>query len=283
MMGGQMMRGQKGPVAGSGELGFPNPNGHSATISQSGSMAGPFFMIFGSNGRNCATCHQSSEGMSVSAAGLQARFDETGGTDPIFRTNDGSNCDHGVDVSTVAARRAAYSLLRTRGLIRVALRVPGNADFEVVGVSNPYGCGETDALSMYRRPLPSTNLRFLSSVMWDDRESSSQTGTVPIDFGGYPKSLYDDLTSQAFNAATGHAQASGTPPPWRGHAVAYEMDLFTAQSATSGVGRLDAAGASGRVVALSTQTFFIGINDPRSAKFNREIFDIFNAPVLPIL
>lgn len=130
---------------------------------------------------------------------------------------------------------------------------------------------------MYRRPLPSTNLRFLSSVMWDDRESSSQTGTVPIDFANYPKSLYDDLASQAFNAATGHAQASWTPPPWRGHAVAYEMDLFTAQSATSGVGRLDAAGASGGAVALSTQTFFVGINDPRGAKFNPRIFDIFNA------
>jgi len=277
MMGGQMMRGQKGPVAGSGELGFSNANGHSATISQGGSMAGPFFMIFGSNGRNCATCHQSSEGMSVSATGLQTRFDETDGADPIFRTNDGSNCDHGVDVSTVAARRAAYSLLRTRGLIRVALRIPTSADFEVVGVSNPYGCGETDVLSMYRRPLPSTNLRFLSSVMWDDRESSSQTGTVPIDLANYPKSLYDDLASQAFNAATGHAQASATPPPWRGHAVAYEMDLFTAQSATSGAGRLDAAGASGGPVALSKQTFFIGINDPRGAEFNPEIFDVFNA------
>src|ERR1019366_7412163 len=94
MMGGQMMHGQKGPVAGSGELGFPNPNGHSATISQSGSMPGPFSMVFGSNGRNCVTCHQSSEAMSVSAAGLQSRFDKTGGTDPVFRTKDGSNCDH---------------------------------------------------------------------------------------------------------------------------------------------------------------------------------------------
>jgi cytochrome c peroxidase len=277
MMGSSMMHGQKGPVAGSGELGFPDPNGYSDTVSQSGSMAGPFFMILGTNGRNCATCHQSSEAMSVSAAGIQARFDATGGTDPIFRTNDGSNCNHGVDVSSVAARSAAYSLLRTRGLIRVALSLPANADFEVVGVSNPYGCGEADVLSMYRRPLPSTNLRFLSSVMWDDRESSSQTGTVPIDTANYPRSLNDDLASQAVNAATGHAEAAGSPPPWRGHAVAFEMDLTTAQSATVSAGPLNAGGAKGGAGALATQEFFIGINDPRGPKFNPEIFDIFNA------
>jgi hypothetical protein len=215
--------------------------------------------------------------MSVSAAGLQARFDATDGTDPIFRTNDGSNCNHDIDVSTVAARRTAYSLLRTRGLIRVALSLPADADFEVVAVSNPYGCGETSVLSMYRRPLPSTNLRFLSSVMWDDRESSEQTGTVPINAANYPNSLNDDLTSQAVNAATGHAQAAGSPPPWRRHAVAFEMDLTTAQTATVSAGPLNASGAKGGTAALASQEFFVGINDPRGPKFNPEIFNIFSA------
>ena len=92
--------------------------------------------------------------MSVSAAHIQSRFDGSQGLDPIFRTNDGSNCDHNIDTSTMAGRSAAYSLLRTRGLIRVALAVPANAEFEVVGVQNQYGCSETAVISAYRRPLP---------------------------------------------------------------------------------------------------------------------------------
>lgn len=44
--------------------------------------------------------------------------------DPIFRTVDGSNCNHSIDVSTLEGREEAYSLLRTRGLIRIAIGVP---------------------------------------------------------------------------------------------------------------------------------------------------------------
>ena len=39
---------------------------------------------------------------------------------------------------------------------------------------------------MYRRPLPATNLRFLSKVMFDGRESSSQTGTQKIAYATNP-------------------------------------------------------------------------------------------------
>ena len=81
------------------------------------------------------------------------RFLLTQGLDPIFRTNDGSNCDHNINTSTIDGRRAAYSLLLSRGLIRIALAVPANAEFTVVSVQNPYGCNDTSTLSMYRRPL----------------------------------------------------------------------------------------------------------------------------------
>jgi len=98
--------------------------------------------------------------MSVSAAHVQQRFSLTQGQDPIFRTVDGSNCNHSIDVSTLAGRSAAYSVLRARGLIRIAIAVPAKADYRVVSVNNPYGCNESNVISMYRRPLPSTNLRF---------------------------------------------------------------------------------------------------------------------------
>src|SRR5437773_2302136 len=99
---------------------FTNPNGTSSTFSTVAhgiDLTGPFFQSLGTNGRTCGSCHQPSDGMSVSASHVQQRFDATAGLDPIFRIVDGSNCNHDVNVSTVAGRRAAYSLLRARGLI----------------------------------------------------------------------------------------------------------------------------------------------------------------------
>ena len=180
---------QQGPSALPNLTGFPDPAGTVRTFNQNGDLdlTGPFFQTLGTNDRSCATCHQPSDGMSVSAEHVQSRFDASGGQDPIFSPNDGSNCDHNIDLSTVDSRAAAYSLLRTRGLIRIALAVPINRDFEVVRVQNPYGCDDTEALSVYRRPLPATNLTFSSGVMWDLRESSPQTGTKPVTSSSYPQ------------------------------------------------------------------------------------------------
>ena len=114
--------------------------------------------------------------MSVSARDLQLRFLHTRGQDPIFRTFDGSNCNHNIDISNLARMRSAYSLLLTRGLIRIPIAVPANADYQVVNVSNQYGCNETDVISMYRRPLPATNLRFLSAVIFDGKGINAGRG-----------------------------------------------------------------------------------------------------------
>ena len=192
---------------------FPNSNGLSQTHSANGGgidLTGAFFQSMGTNGRSCGTCHQPSDNMSVSAAHIQQRFVQTKGEDPIFRTVDGSNCNHSIDVSTLEGKSAAYSLLRTRGLFRIGIAVPANADYRIVSVQNPYGCNESDTISMYRRPLPATNLRFLSAVMIDGRESTPLTGTQKIEFANYPGSLQSDLAHQAMDATNGHAQAS--PP-----------------------------------------------------------------------
>jgi cytochrome c peroxidase len=241
---------------------FPNPGGTSMTYSATGpiDLGGPFFQSLGTNGRACGTCHQPSDGMSVSAAHVQDRFEATLGLDPLFRTVDGSDCNHNIDVSTVAGRRAAYSLLRTRGLIRIAIAVPATADFEVVSVSNPYGCNETDTISMYRRPLPATNLRFLSAVMFDGRESTPLTGTTKIVYANYPTSLENDLKHQALDATTGHAQGSGLSDALQQQIVDFEMGLFTAQATGKGVGALDEDGAYGGSFPLVNQPFFISMN-----------------------
>ena len=137
---------------------FPDSEGVIRTFSANGDLdlTGSFFQSLGTNGRSCGTCHQLSDAMTVAAAHVQARFDASRGLDPIFRTNDGSNCDHDIDVSTLAGRSDAYSLLRTRGLIRVALGPPAERHFEIMHIQNQYGCNETDLVSMYRRPLPAT-------------------------------------------------------------------------------------------------------------------------------
>jgi hypothetical protein len=262
---------------------FPNLHGILETFSSSGrlNLTGPFFQSLGTNGRSCATCHQPSDAWSVSATHVAERFQETRGLDPIFRTNDGSNCDHNIDTSTLDGRRHAYSLLISRGLIRIALALPDGAEFEVASVSNPYGCNETSTLSMYRRPLPSTNLRFLSTVMWDGRESSAQTGTKPIAFATNPSDLLFDLAHQSVDATLGHAQAT-TPPTvqQQQQIVAFEMGLSTAQAIDFGVGRLDTHGATGGPVPLFTQPFFVGVNDPLGQNpfktpFNPVIFTLF--------
>jgi len=270
---------------------FPLPNGkgiletynmHDAPIS----LKGAFFQSIGTNGRSCSTCHLPAQGWSVSADEIQQRFTQTRGLDPIFRTNDGSNCDHNIDTSTVDGRRKAYSLLLSRGLIRVALAVPSNAEFTVQSANNPYGCSETDTVSVYRRPLPATNLNALSTVMWDGRESSLQTGTTPITYGNYPGSLLSNLAHQAMDATTGHAQGAVPTPAQIQDIVDFETSLRTTQAFVQGVGRLDADGATGGAEAYADNPFFVGINDsfpksfgfnPTGADFSSQIFNLFDA------
>ncbi len=144
-------------------LRFPNPTGYAATFSATGKvdLTGPFFQSLGTNGRSCGSCHQPSDGWTVTPAHLQQRFDASDGTDPVFRTNDGANAPE-LDVSTVDARRSAYSMLLSKGLIRVGIGMPSGpgVEFELVAVDDPYGHASAQDLSLFRRPLPATNLKF---------------------------------------------------------------------------------------------------------------------------
>jgi len=270
--------------ANGGGFSAPNASGVARTVAGNGPIdqSGPFFQSLGTNGRSCATCHQLSDGMSVSAEHIQARFDASQGLDPIFRTVDGSNCDHNIDTTTLAGRRAAYSLLRTRGVIRVSLDVPSVRDYDIVSVNNPYGCSDNSVIAAYRRPLPATNLRFLTTVMWDGRES---TGPGAILNGNYPQSLISDLGQQALDATNGHAQGNGLTAAQRQSIVAFEMGLTTAQAESQAAGTLAAEGATGGPEPLVNQNFFVGINDPVGLdptnpvplSFNTKIFNAFDA------
>jgi cytochrome c peroxidase len=264
---------------------FLDPSGLVET-SNAGSAAinttGPFFQSLGTNGRSCATCHVADQGWSIAPTQTQLRFLLTGGTDPLFRTVDGSNCDQNINVSTIAGRQKAYSLLLTRGLIRVTMSMPANADFRVVSVQNPYGCSSASTLSLYRRPLPAANLRYLNTVMWDGRESTPAP-TQKITGANYPAALLADLAHQALDAVNGHAQGDVPLSAAQQQAIAdFEMGLTTAQILDFSAGSLKAHGANGGSANLSTQPFFIGMNDPlgqnpTNAPFTSKIFDLYDA------
>src|SRR5512140_2801091 len=112
---------------------YPNPSGTSRSFSANGALdlSNPFFQSLGSNGRACISCHQPGQGWTVTPAGIQQRFDATGGLDPIFRPNDGAVSPLAA-VSTVEERRQAYRMLLSKGLIRVGIAVPANAEFELI-------------------------------------------------------------------------------------------------------------------------------------------------------
>ena len=251
---------------------FPNATGTSQSFSSNGALdtRNLFFQSLGSNGRSCITCHQPSQGWTVTPAGIQQRFAATGGLDPIFRTNDGAVSPR-ADISTVTARQTAFSMLLSKGLIRVGLAIPTTAEFELAAVDDPYGYASSNELSLFRRPLPSTNLRFLTTVMWDGRESAPGA------------TLQQNLIRQALDATQGHAQLAGSlTPDQLNEMVDFEMGLTTSQSADQNAGKLDTQGAKGGPIRLEHENFFVGINDPlggnpTGASFNPVSMTLFDA------
>jgi cytochrome c peroxidase len=250
---------------------FSDPSGQFSTISPGArlDLTGPFFQSLGTNGRSCATCHVATDAWSITPEHIKARFYAMGGQDPLFRTNDGSTCAD-ADVSTTEKAESAYRLLLNKGLIRVQLPIPQNAEFSVAAVDDPYYCAPIPGnLSVYRRVLPGTNLRFLSTVMWDGRESASGN------------TLEQNLRSQAIDATLGHAQGAAAPSDDQlDSIVQFELSTYTAQTFSHAAGKLDEDGGRGGPFPLSKQNFFIGINDPlgnnpRNVPFDPSVFRIY--------
>lgn len=248
---------------------FGNPTGAASTFFTAGGLDTDtlFDQAVGTNGRRCITCHVPSAGWTLVPADVQARFEASGGLDPLFRPSDGATSPL-ADVSSVEARRAAYSLLLRRGLIRVGLPLPAAAEFILEAVDDPHGFASAAELSLFRRPLPATNLGFLSTVMWDGRVSTP----------GQP--IRVSLANQAASAALGHLEA--TRPlthAERARIVAFETSHVTAQSRDDAAGELHADGALGGPTFLTSQAFYPGINssrDPTGRSFDLRVFTVFD-------
>ena len=110
----------------------------------------PFFLSLGINGRSCATCHDARAGWTMTSKLTRQIFDETDGLAPLFRVHDGANRPD-ADVSTLDARRAAYSMSLTKAVTRFTRKIPATAEFTVDAVDDPYGWSTPAAFSSFLR------------------------------------------------------------------------------------------------------------------------------------
>ena len=248
-------------------LPHPNPGGKAATFSTQGSvdLTGEYFQPQGSNGRSCASCHIPEEAWSINPGTLQEHFDQTGGTHPVFNLLDANNPN--MDVSTPAARLAAYSMLLSRGVFRRGGAPRPNSEWELIAVEDPHGFANLNRLVHWRRVMPTINFKQGSStVNWD---GGNTVGNV----------VQDGLRNQAARNITGAQQGLPAPPEVIEDIVNFQMSLSTAQLIVPGVGRLDSDGARGGPEELSNMEktqgrfdlFDAWVNDanPRRAQIAR--------------
>jgi cytochrome c peroxidase len=261
---------------------FQDKTGAVATFNTGGDIDenNAFFQSLGTNGRTCATCHQADQAFSLSAKGVREVYERTHGDDPLFAAVDGANCP-----TNTSRDRAAHSLLLERGLIRIGIDMPVNPQFTIAVVHDPYGCAITNdpktglpEVSVYRRPLPTANLRYLSTVMFDGRETLMPLNNAKT----MQNNMNFDLTDQATSAVLTHAQGVAPTAAQLNEIVQFEMGLSTAQIRDDGAGSLGAHGASGGPETLFRQSYYPGANDalggdPTGEAFSPSAFSLYTA------
>jgi cytochrome c peroxidase len=252
-----------------------------------------FFRSFGTNGRACIHCHVPAAGWTITPEVAQLRFTNPldprdpacledpfrcrfepdprkWGNDPLFRRVDGA-VSPTADVSTPHARLVAYRMVLEKGLIRIGLPIPANAEFTLEAVDDPYHYASAAELSLFRRPLPSTNLRTgdgtntltLSGIMWDGREPN----------------LGHQANSATLNHAEAHAPLDDVSQL---QIIDFETHLHTAQVRDRRAGDLWRHGAQGGPRALAAQPFYAGINDVfagdarTGAPFDPDVFNLYD-------
>jgi hypothetical protein len=181
----------------SGAISSYQPGGATTTANNA------FFQSLGTNGRTCFTCHQPQNDWSFTPSNAVQRYNKSGGSDPLFRMVDGANCP-----SDDPFQRSSFSEILNRAVNRIFLPLPNSAQFTVSVADDPTGC-ETDPkygiaasgdVSVYRRPLPASNLIFLNLV-----NSSPRLHCLPLPTGlgttGYTGSMTAGSTTLTLTTA----------------------------------------------------------------------------------
>ena len=223
---------------------FPqiNSSGISTTFATGGfvDLSGEYFQPQGSNGRACSTCHAPQDAWSMTPGTIRRLFARTNGTHPIFNRLDADNPD--ADLSTVEARRAAYSMMLTRGVFRRGGAPRAEREWDVIDVDDPHGFANTSNIVQWRRPMPTINFHLGSAtVAWD---GGNTVGSDQI----------AGLTNQATRNVTGSQEGQPAPAAVIAAIVNFETTLSTAQAVSFTAGFLDARGARGGAEALSRMT-----------------------------
>ncbi len=133
---------------------FANPHGKVGNYNVPGATItanNAFFQSLGTNGRSCVTCHNPPSGLGLSLKNIKARF-RSNLNDPLFAPVDGANCPDAVPAQYTSgslyggnkgkgkkALKEAYSMLLTRGLIRVGIKVPGKCRVHRQGAERQAG------------------------------------------------------------------------------------------------------------------------------------------------
>ena len=252
---------------------FRDPTGLVSTYNATGPIneKNPFFQSIGTNGRSCASCHLAGDAFGLGVTSVRAIFQKTGGQDPLFASVDGANCPNGT-----SANPADHSLLLKSGLIRIGITLPGTAQFTISAVHDPYGCAITpdpvtggQTVSVYRRPLPTTNLGFLSAVMFDGRETIQPLNNAQT----FRANLITDLMHQSVSATVIHAQGATPTVDQQTAIVNFELGLNSAQFYDNTAGLLYNYEATGGAYNLSQQAYHPGTNDSLGKDPNGQPFN----------
>ena len=224
------------------QMEFATPTGKVGILLASGPVdmrEHPFFTPLGSNGRACVTCHQPAYGMSFSAEAARELWRRTNGRDPLFAAIDGSNCP-----DQPQNLEKSHSLLLNRGLIRVFLPIPNNAEFGIEVVSDPPGCNTSSTyglksaapvVSVYRRPRMAANLKYVTNAgprivlkLGALADTDPATGR-PVGMNFMADAREATLTTQARSAALGHIQAQSISDEQLRRMVDFESQVYVAQ------------------------------------------------------
>lgn len=276
---------------------YPDSTGTLTVIHVGGALGTrghPFFSALGHNGRACVTCHQPADGMSVSARSAQTRWARTHGHDPLFAAIDGSNCP-----SLPQGAASSHSLLLTRGLFRIARPWPPRTpegrqldpEFTIEVMHDPTGCNLDPVyglhsghpmVSVYRRPRPAANLKYVISYGFVfDPKSGLPLAVDPKTRRRYAGNLLADrrvrtLAEQAIDALHAHLERHGAVSSAQMREIIdFESHVYVAQSADRAGGSLTAGGAHGGPDALAAgkPAVLDGPRDPQWSEFASWLHD----------
>ena len=238
---------------------FGNTTSNPGVVTPSNSFFDP---SLGTNGQACVTCHQPDQGFSVTTPFIDTQFDRSQGLDPLFRANDTATRPD-ADLSTTGRRRQAFELALQLGVFRIGKTSPASAEFTVdsqntsrfgplPNTADPQAPGQP-TLSLFRRPLATTNTRLDSVVLWDGRQN------------------IHNLRTQVKAAARTLMLGPNVTDAQADDAASLMTSVFTAQDIVRDVGPLFILGAHGgsenlKSMATSPSAPCLPLTDPTQAQ-----------------